>query len=267
MRKSLFTPALFLSASFLAPAAMPVVAWAQPMIQSQEGIALQNEIEQLQSQVQQLQSGARIAATLHWVAVQAPPPAPSSGDNTPVAGGVVSGLLTQVQRLQSQVQAFNGEVDALRTRVTAERGDAKQTGDLNFKVTGYAPPGTTPPALRGAAPTPRQALTPVSGRRLARWPSPGQPRTFGGAARGSGSAAAPVPGDPEGSCHRTGRLSAGSIPTSAAMATALVKSDRAGARKLIGRNLYHGAIRMPHPGEPGCRHCLRRCVQHKSHQH
>jgi len=227
MRKSLFTPALFLSASFLAPAAMPVVAWAQPMIQSQEGIALQNEIEQLQSQVQQLQSGAQNSGNSALGGGSAPPPAPSSGDNTPVAGGVVASLLTQVQQLQSQVQTLNGEVDTLQNQMSQQNAQMqKQYGDLYFKVTGSAPPGTTPPGAPGAAPGATPGVAPGVGPQAGTLAVPGQPQTSAPPPVAPAPAAAPVPSDPKAQLHAA--LTAyqqGNYTTSAAMATALVKSN------------------------------------------
>lgn len=164
MRKSLFAPILFSSTLFLLPAA----AGAQPMVQSQEGIALQNEIDQLQSQVQQLQSQAANNGGSALGGGSAPPPPQSSG-GAPVAGGAVASLLTQVQQLQSQVQALNGKVDELENQVNQQNAQTqKQIGDLNFRVTGSATPGAggaTPPAPDGGA-TPDQssgqpqALTP-----------------------------------------------------------------------------------------------------------
>ena len=160
MRKSLFTSAVFLSALFATP------VWAQPLVQSQEGIALQNEIDQLQSQVQQLQSGGQNNGGSALGGSAPPPPAASSDSGAPVAGGVVTNLLMQVQQLQSQVQALNGKVDELENQVNTQNAQTqKQIGDLNFRVTGSATPGASPPAgspPAGAASTPGQpqALTP-----------------------------------------------------------------------------------------------------------
>jgi TolA-binding protein len=128
-------------------------AHAQQFIQSQEGIALQNEILQLQSQVQALQAngGGGGGSSLGGSA----PPAAESG--APIAGGVVTSLLTQVQQLQAQVQELSGKVDTLQNQVNQQH-DAmeKEIGDLNFKLTNGA--GAAPGAP-GAAP----ALTPPEG--------------------------------------------------------------------------------------------------------
>ena len=162
MRQSLFAAAAF---AVLLPAAMlPAMATAQPLVQSQEGIALQNEIDQLQSQVQQLQSsgGNNGGSALGG---SSPPPAPSdnSGGGAP-NGGIVASLLTQVQTLQQQVQTLNGEVDTLQNQVTTQNAQTqKEIGDLNFKLTGSATPGMPPaPGTAPSAPaTPGQLQPPT----------------------------------------------------------------------------------------------------------
>jgi TolA-binding protein len=212
MRKSLYTSAVFSTALFL----MPATVWAQPMVQSQEGIALQNEIDQLQSQVQQLQSGSNNGnSALGGGSAPAPAPVQSSGDGTPVAGGVVAGLLTQVQQLQSQVQALNGKVDELQNQVDTQNAQTqKQIGDLNFKVTGSATPGVPPApgAAPGMAPPPGagpQALT----------PPPAAPAV-------APTAPAVVSGDPKSQLHAAvAAYGQKNYTTSAALAAALVKNS------------------------------------------
>jgi TolA-binding protein len=122
------------------------VADGQQFIQSQEGIALQNEILQLQSQVQALQSngGGGGGSSLGG---NTPAPAP---DGAPVGGGVVASLLTQVQQLQSQVQDLSGKVDTLQNQVNQQHDQTeKEIGDLNFKVTGGAAATPGAPAAGG----------------------------------------------------------------------------------------------------------------------
>jgi TolA-binding protein len=208
MRKSLFTSAVFLSALFVMPA-----AWAQPLVQSQEGIALQNEIDQLQQQVQQLQSGAQNngGSALGGGSAPVPPPAPAD-NGAPVAGGVVAGLLTQVQQLQSQVQALNGKVDELQNEVDTQNAQTqKQIGDLNFRVTGSATPGAAPPA--GAPPG-----------------TPGQPQALTPPPSAPPMQAAPPPAamssDPKTQLHNAvAAYGAKDYSTAAALAAALVKSN------------------------------------------
>lgn len=214
MRKSLFAPILFSSTLFLLPAA----AGAQPMVQSQEGIALQNEIDQLQSQVQQLQSQATNNGGSSLGGGSAPPP-PQSSNGAPVAGGAVASLLTQVQQLQSQVQALNGKVDELENQMNQQNAQTqKQIGDLNFRVTGSATPGAggTPPPAGGAAPD--QSSGQSSGQPQALTPPP---------APSPVQAPAPVAtGDTKSQLHAA--LTAygnKDYKTSAAMASSLVKNN------------------------------------------
>lgn len=227
MRKSLFASALFSSALFLLPATallmpaaavlMPAAAWAQPLVQSQEGIALQNQIDQLQSQVQQLQSSSQNNGNSALGGNAPPPPQAPAGDGTPVAGGVVAGLLNQVQQLQGQVQQLNGEVDQLQNQMNQQNAQTqKQIGDLNFRVTGSATPGAAPPAGAPAGTAPGAAGAP--GQPQALTPPPAAPVQ-----------AAPPPvaaaGDAKSQLHAALTAYAGrDYKTSAAMAAALVKS-------------------------------------------
>jgi TolA-binding protein len=144
MVKNLFALAAF-------AAMLPLgVAQAQPVVQSQEGIALENQILQLQQQVQQMQAsgGSSLGGG------GAPPPiqaSPAPGA-TAQDGSVVTQLLNQVGQLQSQVQQLNGEVDTLQNQVNTQHdATEKEIGDLNFKVTGGAA-GGAPGAAPGGAP-------------------------------------------------------------------------------------------------------------------
>jgi TolA-binding protein len=157
----------------------PFAAAAQPMVQSQEGIALENQILQLQQQVQQLQSGGgNGGSSLGGSASPAPAP---SGGSAPDSS-IVTSLLTQVQQLQAQVQQLNGQVDTLQNQVNTQHdATEKEIGDLKFQMTGGATPGA--PAVAGATP----GATPPTGT-LGALPA--------GAAPVAAPAAAAVPSSP-----------------------------------------------------------------------
>ncbi len=128
----------------------PLAAQAQPLVQSQEGIALQNEILQLQSQVQQLQSGGGSAngSALGGGAEPAPATAPAPSSD------IVTSLLNQVNQLQSQVQQLSGQVDTLQNQVNTQHdATEKEIGDLNFKLGNGAAPGAAPQAPQGLTST------------------------------------------------------------------------------------------------------------------
>lgn len=145
----------------------PMGAFAQPLIQSQEGIALQNEILQLQQQLQQLQvqRGGSGSSALGGSS------APSGGSAT---NPLLPTLLTQVQQLQTQVQTLNGQVSELQHQVDTQNAQTeKEIGDLKFQMTSgsggaagaaassqAAPSAATPPAAAASSvpATPRDAL-------------------------------------------------------------------------------------------------------------
>lgn len=213
MRQCLFAAVLLL---------LPAAAGAQPMIQSQEGIALQNEIDQLQQQVQQLQSSTLNNGNSMLGGGSAPTPAapPEAASGAPVAGGVVANLLTQVQQLQNQIQTLNGEVDTLQNQVNTQHDQTeKEIGDLNFKVTGSATPGAAPEAP-GTAPA---AMPPAA--------APGQPQSLVPpaaipAAPAPAAAAPAAAGDPKTQLRvALSAYTAKNYATAAALASALVKSD------------------------------------------
>ncbi len=148
---------LYIFAVAMLAAVLPCAAAAQPLIQSQEGIALQNQILALQQAVQQLQAAGGNGGSALGSSQPAPPPS-----NTAAApqSSIVTGLLTQVQQLQEQVQQLNGQVDTLQNQVNTQHdATEKEIGDLNFKITGSATPGA--PATPGAA-TPPAAGGPQS---------------------------------------------------------------------------------------------------------
>ncbi len=145
MRQHVFGIAVFVALA-------PFGAAAQPLVQSQEGIALENQILQLQQQMQQLQAGGNGGSSLGNSQ-----PAPPPSDNGGPPNSIVANLLTQVQQLTSQVQQLNGEVDTLQNQVNTQHDQTeKEIGDLNFKVTGSAPgaPGAPPPPGAPANPPP-----------------------------------------------------------------------------------------------------------------
>lgn len=215
MRKSLFTSAVFVAALLAAP-----LASAQPLVQSQEGIALQNEIDQLQQQVQQLQSGGNNGGSALGGSAPPPPPVSQDSSGAPVAGGVVASLLTQVQQLQSQVQALNGKVDELQNEVDTQNAQTqKQIGDLNFRVTGSATPGAAPPPGTTPAATPDQSQP---GQPQALTPAPSPPPT-----QAAPPAPAPVSSaDPKTQLHNAvAAYGAKNYAASAALAASLVKNN------------------------------------------
>jgi TolA-binding protein len=132
---------------------LPLAAHAQPVVQSQEGIALENQILQLQQQVQQLQAssgggGSALGGAGAPAPAQQSAPAAAAPDPS-----VVTNLLTQVGQLQSQVQQLNGEVDTLQNQVNTQNAQTqKAISDLKFQMGNGAASAGAPPASAGAAP-------------------------------------------------------------------------------------------------------------------
>ena len=147
-----------------AAALLPLAqARAQSMIQSQEGIALQNEIDQLQGQLQQLQnnSGGNGGSVLGGSSA----PAPASSGGSAADRGMMANLLTQVQQLQQQVQDLSGKVDQLQNQVNTQHdATEKEVGDLKFQMGGGS--GAAPGGASGAAPqslaAPAQSSAPAA---------------------------------------------------------------------------------------------------------
>jgi TolA-binding protein len=168
MRENLFAFVLF-------AAMLPMgAAQGQPMVQSQEGIALENQILQLQQQVQQLQATSGGGSALGGGGGSSSPA--QSGAGTPVApdSSIVTNLLNQVNQLQSQVQQLNGQVDTLQNQVnTQNAATQKAIGDLNFKVTGSAAPGT--PATPSTAVPAAAAAGAAAGAATAKAATPAAP--------------------------------------------------------------------------------------------
>lgn len=123
---------------------VPLGASAQPLIQSQEGIAIQNEVLQLQQQVQQLQSQRGGSTASGGSSV--PPPSSGSSATNPL----LPSLLNQVQQLQSQVQTLSGQVSELQHQVDTQNAQTQQEiGDLKFQMTNGAG-GTNAAGAAGA---------------------------------------------------------------------------------------------------------------------
>lgn len=124
----------------------PVGAFAQPLIQSQEGIALQNEILQLQQQLQSVQSQRSNNGSSALGSSSAPAASGSSSSNA-----LLPSLLTQVQQLQAQVQTLNGQVSMLQHQVDTQNAQIQQQiGDLKFQMTNGAAGAGAAGTLAGA---------------------------------------------------------------------------------------------------------------------
>ncbi len=165
-------------------AMLPLCAAAQPLVQSQEGIALENQILQLQNQMQQLQAanGSGSSALGGNPAPAAPPPGAASSGAAP-SSDIVGNLLNQVSQLQAQVQQLNGRVDTLQNQVDTQHAQTeKDIGDLTFKVGG--------PASMPGAPAPQIAPGASQGSGAPQNLTPG---TLGQAPAGQASAAPPLP--------------------------------------------------------------------------
>ena len=179
MRQNLFALAVF--ATLLPFGA----AQGQPLVQSQEGIALQNQILQLQSQVQQLQAnggggGGNNSGGSALGGESAPAPSSPSGGGTPDSS-IVTNLLNQVNDLQSQVQDLSGKVDTLQNEVdTQHAATEKEIADLKFQMTNGATPGGAPGGAPGAppgAPAPQASSAPGPAAPTA--PAPAAPAVTG----------------------------------------------------------------------------------------
>jgi TolA-binding protein len=136
---------------------LPVTVAAQPLVQSQEGIALENQILQLQNQVQQLQSSG--GSALGGSAQPAAPAPDATSSGTAPSSDILGNLLNQVSQLQAQVQQLNGRVDTLQNEVDTQHAAAeKEIGDLNFKISGGTG-GAPSPAGAPQAPGAPESLT------------------------------------------------------------------------------------------------------------
>ncbi len=146
-------------------ALLPVASFAQPLIQSQEGIALQNEILQLRQQVQQLQGNAGGSGSSMLGGSYAPPPAASSSAASKGAqGDLVAKLLTQVQQLQSQVQDLSGKLSVLQNQVNTQHDQTeKEIGDLKFQISnGASGAPASAPSMPPPPPAPSAKSAPAA---------------------------------------------------------------------------------------------------------
>ncbi len=142
---------------------LPLAAQAQPMVQSQEGIALENQILQLQNQMQQLQAGGGGSGGSSLGGGGAP--APYQGSATPPDSSIVTKLLSQVNQLQSQVQDLSGRVDTLQNQVNTQNAAMeKEIGDLKFQMSNGGAAGAAGAAAAAGAtsapPPPAAAAAP-----------------------------------------------------------------------------------------------------------
>jgi TolA-binding protein len=164
MRQNFFVVAAF-------AALLPFAAHAQPIVQSQEGIALENQILQLQQQVQQLQQSQPSQNGGSVLGGPETPP-PSTSGAAP-EGGLVASLLNQVTQLQMQVQSLHGEVDTLQNQVSTQHAQTEQEiGDLKFQMTNGQ--GGQGQAGQAAAPGPAGQV----GQAPARGAAPAQAATM-----------------------------------------------------------------------------------------
>jgi len=157
-------------------------AQAQTLIQSREGIALRDQIDELRHEVQQLRdqigSGASYAAP-------APRPYASSGGNP---NDVTAQLLVRVDQLEDQVRQLRGKVDELQNQLQTQGSDlGKRIDDLSFQMqnpqasgaAGQAPQAVRPtaPLAPTLSPQPGTLGTLSGGNPTARPPAAVPPRT------------------------------------------------------------------------------------------
>jgi len=228
-------PTNFVIAAVMALA--PMAASAQPLVQSQEGIALENQILQLQSQVQQLQSSAgsgNSGSSALGDNNSAPPPATSDSSAAP-SSAIVGNLLNQVSQLQAQVQQLSGRVDTLQNQVdTQNAATQKAIGDLNFKVTGNA--GTPGAAAPGAAPAGAAQTPPPSG--------PGAPLSLTAGTLGTAPAPAAPPASPAAALKAAQaalanqNYAAAETNARAVLATAKTSPEGYQAQYILAQSLY-----------------------------
>lgn len=139
--------------------AMPLGAAAQPLIQSQEGIALQNEILQLQQQVQQLHSQSGNVSNGGSALGEG---AASSSSGSSASNPLLPTLLTQVQQLQAQVQSLNGQVSELQHQLTTQNAQTQQEiGDLKFQIANGATGGAASSGAQKGKEQPAPAAPPA----------------------------------------------------------------------------------------------------------
>jgi TolA-binding protein len=133
-------------AALLAAGLAAVPARAQ--IESREGIALRDQIDELRHEVQILQdrvSNGR-GGSLLGSAAQVPPPPSMAGGND-----VTARLLVRVDQLDEQVRQLRGRIDELQNQLQQQTADlGKRIDDLTFLV-------ENPKAAAAAAASARQS--------------------------------------------------------------------------------------------------------------
>jgi TolA-binding protein len=125
MRRHLLSLAMFI-------AVLPLGTAYGQMIDSREGIALENQILELKQQIQQMQAnGGGNGGSMLGNSQQSAPPATVSGSQ----GDIIANLLTQQQHDESQMQDLSGRVDTLEHQLTTQHDQMEQEiGDLKFQL-------------------------------------------------------------------------------------------------------------------------------------
>ena len=127
---------------------------ARAQIDSREGIALQNQIQELKRDIQSLRDAVnRGGGGTSALGGNRPAPPPANAD-------AATALLDRVSRLEDDVRQLRGQVDELsnsQKRMGEDLG--KQIEDLHFKIDGGAKPTT--PATPTTPPTPALPARPA----------------------------------------------------------------------------------------------------------
>ncbi len=188
----LLTVAVLLAAGLAA-------APARAQIESREGIALRDQIDELRHEVQMLQQQVSSGQGGSMLGAAAPPPPPSGS----AGNDVTAQLLVRVDQLESQVRQLHGRIDELQNQLQRQTADlGKRIDDLTFLVENpkaateaaaaarraAAAAAAHPAAPPGGAPAP----TPLGGA-----PSPSLPTgVLGTLPAGPPNAAQPYAGPP-----------------------------------------------------------------------
>ena len=144
----------------LALLAIPGLASAQ--VESREGIALQNQIQELKRDIQALRDAVN-RGTPSGSSTRGANRAPAPSGNADTA----TALLERVARLEDDVRQLRGQIDETanaQKRMGEDLG--KQIDDLTYKIGAgakadpAAPPGAIPPRSPGAAPAIPPAAAP-----------------------------------------------------------------------------------------------------------
>src|SRR5580704_6910815 len=121
---------------------------ARAQIESREGIALRDQIDELRHEVQILQQQVANGRGGSMLGAPVAVPAPSGGGG---ASDLTAQLLVRVQELESQVRQLRGRTDELQNQLQQQTADlGKRIDDLTFLV-------ENPKAAAAAAAAARQA--------------------------------------------------------------------------------------------------------------